>query len=254
MGVARTVEICLVEIAGEPTAAWRPTIGGTPSRSRPRTPRSRRTIKMLSVLAAPLALQLPRTFPQPERVYGSVRQAVRNAPNSVHACVAGGSCANWRWPRWRRRGRSAARVVVAARARWARAVTDPTSEAAFAAAYVGAPVAFAARSAHGSVVTVVACGWRCLKFDEVEQGVAYVKQGTVADLQVPARDGGGGAGLRPAAAPAPQRGSSASAPRRCPAGWRTISTRRRGRRARPARRARGGGGARVNAAARSTTS
>ena len=143
---------------------------------------------MLSVLAAPLSLQLPRAFPQPERVYGTrAPSCVRTARNSVHACIAeielpqigaqlevsdarsfGRPPASW----WRR-----------ARER-ARAVADPTSEAAFAAAYVGgAPeIAFAARSAHGNgVVTVVACGpWRCLKFDEVEQGVAYVKQGTVA--------------------------------------------------------------------------
>ena len=144
---------------------------------------------MLSVLAAPLSLQLPHAFPQPERVYGKrAPSCVRTARNSVHACVAGGEDlpqigAQLEVSDARSFGRPPASWWRRAR-EWARAVADPTSEAAFAAAYVGgAPeIVYAARSAHGNgVVTVVACGpWRCLKFDEVEQGVAYVKDGTVA--------------------------------------------------------------------------
>ena len=130
-------------------------------------------------LAAPLSLQLSHAFPQPN---ASRRRAscVRNARNSVCRKLEGvlnpaglleqppawTAAASWRRAR-----------------EWAR-VADPTSEAAFAAAYVGgAPeIVYAARSAHGNgVVTVVACGpWRCLKFDEVEQGVAYVKNGKIA--------------------------------------------------------------------------
>ena len=121
---------------------------------------------MLSVLAAPLALHLPNAFPQPKRVYGKrALSCVRNARTSVHACVAGGEDlpqigAQLEVSDARSFGRPPASWWRRARER-ARAIADPTSEAAFAAAYVGgaAEIAFAARSAHGNgVVTVVACG------------------------------------------------------------------------------------------------
>ena len=93
---------------------------------------------MLSVFAAPLALQLPHAFPQPERVYCErAPSCVRNARNSVHACIAESELpqigAQLEVSDARSFGRPPASWWRRARER-ARAVADPTSEAAFAAA------------------------------------------------------------------------------------------------------------------------
>ena len=144
-------------------------------------------------------------FPQPSVCSTRAPSCVRTARNSVHACVAGGLC------RLGASSSGAQRTALAVVS--ARAVGAP-SESDLEAASSGVRRRCARNRVRRARPTAVASPWKCgglalLKFDEAEQG--RVRQGRQdhADLRVPARDGGGGAGAQPL-----QRGAAARPLRR----------------------------------------